>query len=318
MMGRAIEQRLKASGMEEGLLQVVRQQAKSFILKLEEKYFFRQYYRDFPDDFLGHEASSMIQMTIEQEKGSITKEVMQELLGKVQEALVYQEELRSLGVKTPMNLYQLLTLKKLLDLQGILLADEMGLGKTLQSLASFLLTKKDEMLVLGPKTVLDRWMDDMGKHLDLPLEVVIVGDFEPKDTLVSNSKVTITKIPRSERYNYILHPRPPTPGRRRIILMNYEILPRLHTFRVEHQLPPIHTDFLALDEAHLLKNLANPTSQEVYGDLEGKDYIQAEYKIVVTGTPLENKPLDMLAHLPIKWLMWHDSLNNSENMIRKD
>ncbi|MBF0570915.1 MAG: hypothetical protein HQL12_03485 [Candidatus Omnitrophica bacterium] len=299
--GRAVEEHLKNLEQDEGLRNIVRDQAKNFIRKLEEKYFFRQYYRDFPQDLLGQEVSVMLDLAIEEEKGSITKEVLGDILQEVKEALAYQEKLVKLGVKTPMNLYQLLTMKKVLDLKGIVLADEMGLGKTLQALASFLLSGKEEMLVLGPKSVLSRWMDDMGKHLDTPLELVILGEFDPLLILSENPKIKITVVRKEDRFNYILNPRPPaTEGHKRVVLMNYELLPNMQNYRHKNQLPAIHTDFLALDEAHLLKNRYTDTSKAVYGDSQGQGYIEAEYKMVMTGTPLENRPQDMYA--PLQYL----------------
>ncbi|MBF0512150.1 MAG: DEAD/DEAH box helicase, partial [Candidatus Omnitrophica bacterium] len=299
-MGVAIENHLRTQEMDEGLRQIVRQQAKGFIRKLEEKYFFREYYQEFSEDYLGENAHLMLEMTMEQEKGSITREVLGEMLKEAQEALAYQPQLRALGVKTPMNLYQLMTMKRVLDLHGIMLADEMGLGKTLQALASFLLSNKEEMLVLAPKAVMGRWMEDMHKHLEVPLELVIIGDLSVPGYLRNKPNVVVQRYIHSrDGFSYMTHARPAS-ERKRVILMNYELLPHLLGYRKDNQSPPLRTDFLVLDEAHLLKNRLTDTAKAVYGDLEGQGCMEAEYKMIMTGTPLENRPRDIFA--PLQYL----------------
>ncbi len=297
-----IEEELKREDIDAGIKELVRKQAGILFRKLEEQYFFKHYYKDKPDQFMAQEVQGAIEGILTKERNSITIEALTEVLNDVKEAVALQDKLHLNGLrgKTNLNLYQLMGILKAVQLKKVILADEMGLGKTLETLGTFLVSEAKEMLVVAPKIVLNRWMEDIANHTDMDLEVVILSDTEPTIQIKQNSKIEKKTFRNSqERYEYLASARPKS-NRRRIILMNYDLLPNFNKYRIERVKDPIKVDFLALDEMHLIKKLDTPTAEAVYGDENGKGAIEAEYKMLISGTPLENKPSDLLG--PLKFI----------------
>ena len=293
---------------------LARLQAVSWIRRMEEEYFFRKYYQntDNGDEELKpgakpQEEKSQVKIIKETrdliegvrlvEPEGILKEVLKEILDEIDKSLKLVPIIEQRIGKARINLYQLIAIYRMLNNKRILLADEMGLGKTLETIMTFLVSDKPEMLVLGPKQVLGRWMDDIGDFTTLPegsLEVIVLGDIQISEKLAKNKN--IIKIP--EEFKYLYSRAPVAPGKRRIIIGNYEAMLPLENYRKTENLPYLHTDFIALDEAHYLKNINSPRTKAILGDLaKGEGGIAAEYKIVMTGTPLENKVSDMFAYL---------------------
>ncbi len=299
-IGRVLERKIERQILNQGIRDIVQAQAVHFIRKLEERYFFKTYYQVEPDRFVGQRAREAIQKTLQQEESAITRRVLEELLHDVGQALALQEMLhqRGLSQATTLNLYQLVAVLRAVKENKVLLADEMGLGKTLETLASFLASDAKELLVFAPNSVLGRWMDDIARHTDLQLEVVLLSDVEATQALKENNQVTVRRFSRSQqRYAYLASPRPP-PGGRRILLMNYETVSYFEAYRVRHHPDSsLRVEFLALDEAHLLKNRSRKRSRAIFGNERGEGAIEAEHKMLLTGTPLENRPQDLFGML---------------------
>lgn len=143
--------------------------------------------------------------------------------------------------------------------KGVIIADEMGLGKTLQAIGTAIL-KKDifgfqKTLVITPASVKHQWQNEILKFTD---EKAIVVEGLPKE--------------REELYlndASFFH------------IINYEtVLRDLSTIN------KVNYDFVILDEAQKIKNYDTKTANSVKA-------IHRKHALVITGTPLENKILDL-------------------------
>ena len=150
--------------------------------------------------------------------------------------------------------YQITGVKWLLSLQknkfGGCLADDMGLGKTLQVIAflSDESLKKSHSLIIVPKTLLINWLKEFQKFIP-GSEIYIYHGSGRNISDVINSKTVLTT------YGTVLND-------------------------IE-KLKDLHFKILILDEAQYVKNSDSKTYKALLN-------IQAETKIILTGTPIEN------------------------------
>jgi SNF2 family DNA or RNA helicase len=143
--------------------------------------------------------------------------------------------------------------------KGVIVADEMGLGKTVQAITAAILKKEifnfKKTLVICPASVKNQWKNEVLKFTH---EKAIVVEGYPEDR---------NKLYLSD--NSFFH------------IINYETVLR--------DLPIINKsnyDFVVLDEAQKIKNYETQTANAVKG-------IRKKHALVITGTPLENKLLDL-------------------------
>ncbi|MGB1283592.1 MAG: DEAD/DEAH box helicase, partial [Polaribacter sp.] len=143
--------------------------------------------------------------------------------------------------------------------KGVIIADEMGLGKTLQAIATAIL-KKDifnfkKVLVICPASVKHQWKNEIAKFTD-EKAIVVEGFPEERNKLYATD-------------SSFFH------------IINYEtVLRDLSTINKAQY------DFVILDEAQKIKNYETQTANAVKA-------IQKKHALVITGTPLENKLLDL-------------------------
>ena len=169
---------------------------------------------------------------------------------------------------------------------GALLADEMGLGKTVTLLGLINAQQIRRSLIVVPASLRLNWLREAMKWLSSPTRIHLVA--EPK--IIANVGPSQHKVTAGP----VL---PPDVCEGDVIVVaNYD---RVRDPNVLAQLMVCRWDLLAADEAHFLKN---PKSQrtvavlgkEVKGVLTEKGLRHASDKIVVmTGTPLPNKPVEM-------------------------
>lgn len=140
-----------------------------------------------------------------------------------------------------------------------IIADEMGLGKTLQAISTAVL-KKDifdlkRTLVICPASLKYQWKKEIERFCD--------------------EKAMIVEGPREVRHSIY---RKSTDF---FIITNYEAV--LRDVTVLRKYPP---DMIILDEAQRIKNYDTKTSHAVKS-------IPKKHALVITGTPLENRLLDL-------------------------
>jgi len=142
---------------------------------------------------------------------------------------------------------------------NIILADEMGLGKTIQAISYLNHINKIpyKALVVCPASLKLNWGKECDKFLHLKTPTTILN---PKDKIEKAS-----------------------PG---IYIVNYDIIHRFDTLLSEKW------DVLILDEAHYIKNRESRRSKVILGASGLGGGIKADKIIAMTGTPIENRPVE--------------------------
>jgi SWI/SNF-related matrix-associated actin-dependent regulator 1 of chromatin subfamily A len=149
--------------------------------------------------------------------------------------------------------------------ESCLIADEMGLGKTLQALGLINLNKDiQRVLVICPASLKINWKRETEKWL-------FPGRFK-------------IEIAESKMFPWYAN----------FIIMNYDILGKHRESLREKE-----WDLIILDEGHYIKNRDSQRHQEIVGSKKNEiTPIPAKRKLVLTGTPIENRPEEI-------WAIWH-------------
>lgn len=160
--------------------------------------------------------------------------------------------------------YQMEGIAFLMPRHGALLADEMGLGKTVQAILALRLLFHAGLirnaLIVCPKPLVHNWSRELRCWAEeLPFEVV-GGDVEAR-----SSCWTVSNCP--------------------LKLVNYELLTRDAEVVCEGR---VRFDVVVLDEAQRIKNRDSKTARVVRS-------IQRQRSWALTGTPVENKPDDLIS-----------------------
>jgi hypothetical protein len=134
---------------------------------------------------------------------------------------------------------------------GACLADDMGLGKTVQTLAAILLRAPDgPTLVVAPTSVMMNWQDEATRFAPT-LSVHIFGDGNRQESLNNLTDFDL-------------------------VICSYGMLQS-----EAKMLSQVHWQTVVLDEAQAIKNMQTQRSKAAM-------QLQAEFKVITTGTPIEN------------------------------
>jgi len=160
------------------------------------------------------------------------------------------------------------------NLNGIL-ADEMGLGKTIQtiSLISYLIEKKRQMgpfLVVVPLSTLTNWDTEFSKWAPNIVRIVYKG-------------------PPTQRKDH----------QQRIRSGNFQVLLTTYEFIIKDRpvLSKVKWLHMIVDEGHRMKNAGSKLSSTI------TQYYHTRYRLILTGTPLQN-------NLPELWALLNFVLPN--------
>lgn len=149
--------------------------------------------------------------------------------------------------------------------EATLIGDEMGLGKTIQGIGVVNATPNAKsVLVICPASLRLNWQREMQKWLvhDLTVGIVQGGKAEHWKAEASYSDV---------------------------VIINYEVVPK-HLARIKKR----EWDVVIIDEAHKLKNPKAARTKAILGcPKEGKEAIPAGRRILLTGTPICNRPIEL-------------------------
>lgn len=143
---------------------------------------------------------------------------------------------------------------------GGCLADDMGLGKTVQALALLLWMREHEearkpALVVVPRSLILNWMRESHR-------------FTPALTLLANAGIDRIKNPKHfAKYD--------------VVLMTYGTMLRDIAHLSKHRF-----SYVILDEAQVIKNPVSLVSRAART-------LNADHKLALTGTPMENSTLDI-------------------------
>lgn len=172
-----------------------------------------------------------------------------------------EQKLAQSGFKYKLYPYQLTGVSWMLNIAeqgiGFLLADEMGLGKTAQIISVILMNRKvgRQILIVVPATIMENWRRELGK-------------FSPSLNVLIHSGPFRTGFPSTIlKYD--------------IVITSYDL-----AVRDQSMLAGIPWDLLILDEAQAIKNPQTRRAQIL------KQY-KRRLALAITGTPLENKLLDI-------------------------
>ncbi|MBN1158591.1 MAG: DEAD/DEAH box helicase [Bacteroidales bacterium] len=149
--------------------------------------------------------------------------------------------------------------------KAAIIADEMGLGKTVQAIGTAILKKKvfgfRKTLVVCPASLKEQWKKEIEKFSD---ERALVVQGFPHE--------------RAEQYE---------DDRQYFFIVNYEMV-----MRDQRPINRAGFDFLILDEAQRAKNYETKTA----GSLKR---LEVKHKLVITGTPIENRLIDIFSIMGI-------------------
>jgi SWI/SNF-related matrix-associated actin-dependent regulator 1 of chromatin subfamily A len=179
--------------------------------------------------------------------------------------------------------YQNQGIQRSLDLKRVLNGDKPGLGKTLQAIATVHAAKAYPCLVICPSTLKENWKREFkkftGKDRSLILEDSNKRTF-PQFYSAGLSDVFITNFESLKKY--FVHSLTNQDGQK-LTLRHIRFKPEIQMFKS-----------IIIDESHRVKNGSAQSSKFCMGIASGKEYV-----ILLSGTPVINKPKDLLSQLHI-------------------
>lgn len=184
------------------------------------------------------------------------------------------------GLKIQPYPYQLQGIARGLQLKRFINGDDMGLGKTLEAIATINKANAFPCLVICPNVVKINWQREWTKFTD-------------KKAMVLTDSVR-------ESWPFFWQT-----GMNQIFIVNYESLRKYFVRRITksekwtlkdvefHQTIKMFKSVI-IDESHKVKSTSTQQSKFCKGIATGKEYI-----ILLTGTPVVNKPNDLICQLGI-------------------
>ena len=160
-----------------------------------------------------------------------------------------------------------------------LIGDEMGLGKTIQAVGVINVTQPEKVLIICPATLKLNWRKELERWLVKPhrIHVLNSGDTFPRNV--------------------------------EIVVMNYDI-----AAKYQKDLRAIEWDLLVADEAHYMKNPKAQRTIAILGSGKKMPGIAAKRKILMTGTPITNRPIEIF---PLVSVLWPSVFNNLFQFARR-
>lgn len=164
--------------------------------------------------------------------------------------------------------YQTVGVEFLMQHLGALLADDMGIGKTVQAIIAINALGAIKVLIICPASVKINWKRELEKWLTLSARIgVAAGSVWPEDV--------------------------------DIVICNYDIIGRF-----EDKVKGFEWDVVILDEAQYVKNPKAKRTRAILGGakrsdtetqvtIEHQEPIRARYRWALTGTPIENRIIEI-------------------------
>lgn len=150
--------------------------------------------------------------------------------------------------------------------KNVILADEMGLGKTVQTVSFMNYLRHDReqegpFLVVVPLTTMPAWADTFD-HWAPDLNYVVYNGKEASRSVIREYELLVDGNVRRPKFN--------------VLLTSYEYILADSSF-----LSQIKWQFMAVDEAHRLKNRESQLYQKLLD-------FKAPSRLLITGTPVQN------------------------------
>lgn len=186
--------------------------------------------------------------------------------------------------RTPMP-HQIMAVRALVLMQfRAILADDMGLGKTASSIYAWQQAARPRTLIVCPKTVKRNWQREILSTLrGDPLVFTIDG----------------TPTQRANTLSYIRHAlENPQEGVRAAVIINYDLLHRLHETDLAVLKAWVDGQFLILDESHYVKSRKAERTKVVMQHLAPPTG-GAACRLCLSGTPVRNTLEDLWTQVHI-------------------
>jgi SNF2 family DNA or RNA helicase len=240
-------------------------------LPLEEQLFLSRYFKN--ETYIEDEELQNFLKFLDESTGYELINIRPEVREKVESAFEKDmlKELRKRwnpdfsSIKAELFPYQNEGIEFILFRKSTILADEMGLGKTVQAIGASILKKQvfgfKKVLVVCPASLKGQWKKEIEKFSD-EKAMVIQG----------------TPYERARQYQGTEH---------LFFIVNYETLLRDHL-----AINRAGIDFLILDEAQRAKNYETKTAASI-------KRLEFKHVLVVTGTPIENRLIDIFSVVSI-------------------
>lgn len=152
------------------------------------------------------------------------------------------------------------------------IGDEMGLGKTIQAVGVINAVSPEKVLIICPATLKLNWKKELERWLVKPYRIHVLNSGD--------------KFPQNVE----------------IVVMNYDIAAKYQT-----ELRSVQWDLFVADEAHYMKNPKAKRTIAVLGSGKKNPGVKAARKILMTGTPITNRPIEIF---PLVSFLWPDVFNN--------
>jgi len=208
-----------------------------------------------------------------------------ELYKKIEEETADSRKTESdIDVPVPFNLsylpYQKAGIEFISKRIHVLLADDPGLGKTIQVIGAInYLQNIKKILIVCPASLKINWKRECESWLVNPRKIQLLYSLP-------------AKLKDYKEHGYHFNPTSD------IFIINYDILKNF-----KDEIKKTKWDLLVLDEAHYVKNRKAIRSKIAFS-------IKAKKKIFLTGTPIENRPMDVFPLLksldPVNWKNYFD------------
>ena len=181
-----------------------------------------------------------------------------------------------------------------LEAKRTFIADEMGLGKTIQALGTAATVGSWPILVICPNTLKLNWQDEATKWLGKKHKVVVLRN---RDLPILHARVPKGEDPASV-------PMLMSPGKKKktiknavawmrehsVIIVNYDKLKKWSEYFVA-----LNPNFVVFDESHYVKG--NSHRSRICKQM--MEEISPEYILMLTGTPVMSRPVELIRQLQI-------------------
>lgn len=179
--------------------------------------------------------------------------------------------------------YQKQGIQRSLDLKRVLNGDKPGLGKTLQAIATVHSANAYPCLVICPSTLKENWKREFKKFTGKERSMILDDSNKRTFPQFFNAGITDTFITNFESLKkYFVQAMTNVEGQK-LTLKHIRFKPEIQMFKS-----------VIIDESHRVKNGSAQQSKFCMGIASGKEYV-----ILLSGTPVINKPKDLISQLHI-------------------
>lgn len=193
-------------------------------------------------------------------------------------------ELRELSVEIPLKrklfAYQEKGVQYILDKKRVIVGDQPGLGKTGQSIAAILAANQFPCLVICPSSLKINWQREWEIWTNKKARVIDPAIARYMDKWIESEMIDVFIVNYESLKKYFVQDIKKTD---KLTLKNIQFNKKKDLFKS-----------VIIDESHRCKDFKTQQTKFTKGIAEGKEYV-----LCLTGTPVVNKPKDLIPQLGI-------------------